>query len=235
MNTKYFVTLLACVPAVLLGGTLSLSSAETPMAVVFRVSEGIRPGETFSLYGEYLDGSCEVRFLAPDGSVLATQPAVQTDSDGRFLRAIFPDIDPGVYRLSVHNSAGWSEQGIYINNADPRWLSDDRAYPGMKLKLIGRNLDAAEFGGKTEYDEKTSTAIVFWGERRNVYNIEPDAVNPYCVDFTIPDDMVPGVYQVLVNVRCHTSACLSLLSNRSEYPEKIENTLQKMKVVKWEK
>ena len=202
-----------------------LSGAEPSRAVVFKVSEGIRPGSVFSLYGEFLDGPCEVRFLAPDGSVLATQPAVQTDSEGHYLRAIFPDIEPGVYRLSVHNSAGWSEQELYINRADPRWLSDDRAYPGQKLKLIGRNLDAAEYGGET------GTMIVpvpgiMTGSRYQFNPIQPDAVNPYCIDFTVPKDMPPGTYQIgMITHSGGFGRQTVKLDNRSEYPETPEVTI----------
>ena len=202
-------------------GMVSLYGAEASHAVVFKMSEGIRPGSVFSLYGEFLNGLSEVRFLAPDGSVLATQEAVQTDIEGHFLRAVFPDIEPGVYRLSVRNSAEWSEQELFINRADPRWLSDDRAYPGLKLKLIGRNLDAAEYGGKT------ATLIRFVPADPNVsLTIQPDAVNPYCVDFTVPKDMVPGTYHIEVNVQSGGFGNRWIpLDNRSGYPETPETTL----------
>jgi len=216
MNKRIFVAL----AALLLGGVSILHGAEVPLAVVFRVSEGVRPGATFSLYGEYLNGPGEVRFHAQDDSVLATQKAVQMDPEGRFLRAVFPGIEPGVYRLSVHNSAGWSEPKLFINIADPRWLSDDRAYPGMKLKLLGRNLDAAEYGGKT------ATQIQLRSPNKPIGDIQPDAVNPYCVDFTVPKEIALGTYQVVVNTQS-TGGPGNFgipLSNRSEYPETPEIT-----------
>ena len=216
---KSYTLLPALVTLFVLAAT-SISIAAQP-AVVFRVSEGIRPGTAFSLYGEYLDGPCDVRFLAPDGSVLATQKAVQTDPDGHFLRAIFPAIEPGVYRLSVHNSAGWSEQKPNINRADPRWLSDDRAYPGMKLKLIGRNLDAAEYGGKTATQVRLVSA-----NPGAIHLIQPDAVNPYCVDFTVPKNVLPGAYRIEVNVQSGGLGNSWIpLDNHSEYPETPEITL----------
>ena len=206
-------------------GTSVILGAESSRAVVFKMSEGIKPGNVFSLYGEYLNGPGEVRFLGPDGFVLATQSAVQTDSDGHFLRAIFPDITPGVYRISVRNDAGWSETELDINKADPRWLSDDRTYPGQKLKLIGRNLDAAEYGGITSTlirlvsaDDSTS--------KLSAYTILPDSVNPYCVDFTVSQDTPPGTYQVEVNTRGDGFGNRWIpLDNRSEYPQMPEITL----------
>jgi hypothetical protein len=202
-----------------------LHAAEPSTAAVFRVSEGVRPGAVFSLYGEYLNEPGEVRFLDANNSILATQQAVQIDPDGHFLRAVFPNIAPGVYRLSVHNSAGWSEQPIYINRADPRWLSDDRAYPGMKLKLLGRNLDVAEFGNNIGEEVTGTTQIMLSpaDEGGRNYAILPDAVNPYCVDFSITDRMEPGIYQVAVYVHGNESSIP--LTNRSEYPETPEHTI----------
>ena len=217
-------------PSILLSAIILFAAtavhADTPLAVVFRVSEGIRPGETFSLYGEYLNGPGEVRFLDRNSAILATQQAVQTDPDGRFLRAIFPDIPPGVYKLSVHNSAGWSEQELYINHADPRWLSDDRAYPGMKLKLIGRNFDAAEYGGETK-----TQIVIRWldhtpGFTPAPHYIEPDAVNPYCVDFTIPSNVRPGQYSIYIITRSGGYGGRFVRpTNRSEYPEITSGTI----------
>ena len=92
-----------------------------------------------------------VRFLKSDGTVAATQTSVQTDRGGHFCRVVFPSIAPGAYRLAVQNGAGWSTQTIYVNRAEPRWISEERAYPGLPLKLIGRNLDAWEYGGSAEH------------------------------------------------------------------------------------
>ena len=190
---------------------------------MFRVSEGVRPGTVFSLYGEYLNGSCEVRLMTPLPVLAKT---VQIDHEGRFLRAIFPDIEPGVYRLSVLNSAGWSEQELYINRANPRWLSDDQAFPGMKMKLIGRNLDAAEYG-----EIITDTHVLLVATDGSVgYDIRPDKVNPYCVDFTVPAHAKPGTYKILVNPQRNGNSRgvggqWATLTNRSEYPETPEETI----------
>ena len=54
---------------------------------------------------------------------------------------------PGHTDCPYRNGTDWSTQVIYVNRADPRWISEERAYPGLRLKLIGRNLDAAEYNG----------------------------------------------------------------------------------------
>ncbi len=156
--------------------------------VIFRVSEGVRPNGLLSLYGEYIFGTPNVRFINADGSVAATQPSVQTDPGGHFCRVVFPAIAPGSYQLAVQNDEGWSTQTVYVNRADPRWISEERAYPGLTLKLIGRNLDAWEYNGPR--NTQVRLVPVNGG---NPAVITPDAVNPYCVDFAVPAGLARGV------------------------------------------
>ena len=72
----------------LLAPALAASPVEAQLPVIFRVSEGVRPNAIVSLYGEYLTGTPKVRFLSADGSVAATQPAVQTDAGGHTSTAV---------------------------------------------------------------------------------------------------------------------------------------------------
>ena len=118
--------------AALLLGVMSgaLRAAESPVPVVFRVSEGVRPQALLSLYGEFLSGTPRVQFIRQDGSVAATQSSVQIDPAGHFCRVVFPAIAPGAYRISVGSDAGWSTQAIYVNRAEPRWISEEAPTPG---------------------------------------------------------------------------------------------------------
>ena len=197
--------------------------AEVP--VVFRVSEGVRPSSIVSLYGEFLTGSPTVRFLGADGSVAATQPAVQTDPGGHFIRVVFPSIAPGAYRLSVKNDQGWATKSVFLNRADPRWISEERAYPGLPLKLIGRNLDAREYGG--HLDTKIRLFPLKSNGRSTI--ITPDSVNPYCVDFSIPAGTAFGDYQVAVLTGSaeHGRDWVEL-NNHSELPDTVRTTVIKL-------
>lgn len=210
-----------CATALLLalgspGGT---ACGQTP--VVFRVSEGVRPGSVVSLYGEYLTGKPGVRFLGSDGSVVATEPAVQADPGGHFVRVVFPAVPPGSYRLSASNGEGWSTRKVFVNRAEPRWLSDDRAYPGLRLKLIGRNLDAWEYNGRRD----TRVRLTPVGGGRGVV-VAPVEVNPYCVDFTIPEGLPRGGYTVEVNARsAQHGGDWVRLDNHSEFPDPVSDTV----------
>ena len=174
-----------------------------------------------SLYGEYLAGAPTVRFLKPDGKVAATRAAVQTDRGGHFCRVVFPPIAPGAYRMAVSNGDGCSAQRIYINRADPRWISEERAYPGLQLKLIGRNLDAREYNGAG--NTQVRLVPVNGG---NAALIVPDAVNPYCVDFTVPSGTAAGKYYVEVNANSAGYGREWVrLDNHSEFPDSVRDTL----------
>ena len=205
----------------LLALTWFVGAARAQGPMVFRVSEGVRPNALVSLYGEYLTATPTVRFVRSDGTVAATQTSVQTDRGSHFCRVVFPDITPGSYRLAVSNGAGWSTQTIFVNRADPRWISEERAYPGLPLKLIGRNLDASEYGGK----QNTHVRLVS-ADGGKVVVLTPDAVNPYCVDFTVPSGIAPGKYFVEV---CAGSAEFgsdwARLDNHDEYPDAVHDTL----------
>jgi hypothetical protein len=206
----------------LLAAFLATSPArgESP-PVVFKVSEGVRPGALLSLYGEYLSGMPAVRFVGSDGSVRATQEAVQTDPGGHFCRVVFPSIKPGAYRLSVRNRAGWSSRIVHVNRAEPRWISEERAYPGLRLKLIGRNLDAWEYGGR----RATLVRLVAARDGKAIV-VVPEDVNPYCVDFTIPPNVPAGDHYVEVNAgSAHLDGDWVRLDNHSEFPETIKQTL----------
>jgi len=201
--------------------TLFGGTAKAQVPVVFKVSEGVRPRAIVSLYGEFLTGTPTVRFLKSDGTVAATQTSVQTDRGGHFCRVEFPSIAPGAYGLAVSNDAGWSTHMIYVNRPDPRWISEERAFPGLQLKLIGRNLDASEYGGT----RNTQVRLVPTDGSKAVV-ITPDVVNPYCVDFSVPSGIAAGNYDVEV------SACSAeygsewvRLDNHSEYPEVARATL----------
>lgn len=207
---------LCLVMATLPGGA---AGAQTP--VVFKVSEGVRPGALVSLYGEYLTGVPTVRFVRSDGSVAATRTSVQTDPSGHFCRVVFPALPPGAYRLTVHNQAGWSTRPVFVNRADPRWISEERVNPGLKLKLVGRNLDAWEYGGR----RNTSVRLVPANGGKPIA-VVLDGVSPYCVDFTAPAALTPGRYYVEVNAGSAQYGSRWLrLDNHSEYPAAVEPTV----------
>lgn len=208
-------------PVVLCSCIMTLTgAANADPPVIFRVSEGVRPGALVSVYGDGLKGTPSVRFLGTDGAVIATQPAVQTDPDGHFCRVVFPSIPPGAYRLAAGSGDSWSRNEIHVNRAEPRWLSEERGYPGLRLKVIGRNLDAWEYNGTRNTRVRLAAS-----DGHNV-EITPDEVSPYCIDFTVPAGLKSGGYRVEVNTgSAQFGSRWVRLDNHSEYPAKVEATV----------
>lgn len=156
--------------------------ASPPFPVVFRVSEGVAPGGIVSLYGEDLTGDLRVR-VAETGTVVKV---VQQDVVGQFVRFVMPESAPGVYTLQVSNGSGqtWASKPVCVNRPAPRWISEEAAYPGMRLQLMGRNLDAAEMAERLAegpVDEEERWAIyVAAGEAYDTQNELPETWAGYC-------------------------------------------------------
>lgn len=163
--------------------------AETP--VIFHISEGVRPRGVIALYGEYLSGPLlGVKFIE-DGRVVA--PLAQ-DRDGHSLHVVMPLMEPGVYSLQVTNDGGatWSRT-VYLNRAEPRWLSESSGYPGMPLKLIGRHLLACQYNGPDD----TELRLIPIKEGR-VVPVVPDHVTSYALSFQLPPALSLGNYHIEV-------------------------------------
>ena len=113
------------------------------------------------------------------------------------------------------------QAGSLCEPRDPRWISEERAYPGLQLKLIGRNLDAWEYGGS----RNTQIRLVPTHGGEAVV-ITPDSVNPYCVDFSLPSGLAAGNYNLEVNAN---SAAYGRdwvrLNDHSEYPDGVRDTV----------
>ena len=88
------------------------------------------------------------------------------------------------------------------------------------MKLIGRNLDASEYGGTPNTHVRLVPAD---GDKAVV--LTPDSLNPYCVDFSVPSGLAPGRYFIEV---CTEGAEFAKnwvrLDNRDEYPDAVRDT-----------
>ncbi len=173
----------AVVLAISLALVVSADGASPP--VIFMASEGIRPNSVLSLFGDGMTGNVKVKFVET-GTIL---DPVQQDREGRYVRVLFPAVAPGAYAIQVSRDGGvtWHSNAnhpVFVNRADPRWLSDDKLYAGLSLKLMGRNLDAREYNGSRP------TEVRLVPEHSDASLLaEVREVTPYCVEFTVP----PGV------------------------------------------
>jgi len=189
------------------------------LPVVWRISECVSPGKLVSLFGGNLTGSPVVKFVDSKGNILAKSGCLQNDSAGQFAKVIFPDIPPGVYALYVSNNTGWSALPVYINRADPRWISEERGYPGLKMKLMGRNLDALGYGGHSGTEIRLISS-----DNGNAFRTMPLSISSYALDFIIPEAIKPGNYYVEVKTGSASFGQEWVrLTNASEHPDKVSD------------
>ncbi|MBD2847519.1 hypothetical protein IDH44_20205 [Paenibacillus sp. IB182496] len=158
--------------------------------VILRTSEAVQAGEVLSIYGGGMDEAGTSVWIeewtgssmpaAPSPAALELTTAQREAEGGRFARIIVPTaLDNGVYAVWVENTYGLSDP-VLVNGADPHWLADDEAYAGLDVRLIGRNLDAAEFGATTNTQVRLVDTV-----SQQVEPVSVTDVSPYALDFQV--------------------------------------------------
>jgi hypothetical protein len=169
----------------------SAAAVDCKAPVLLRISDAVKPGQLFSVNGEWLDAENVEVFVAigseageaPPSHAL-TAPIVQTDEQGHFLVASLPpQMPPGAFTVWVRNSAGCSAS-ISMNHPRPLYLSEYEAWAGQQMKIIGRNFDPAEFGaaGRPHVRLVNDVGGCFTAQVINH--------NPYAITFRVPEAAV---------------------------------------------
>ncbi|AEE96528.1 glycosyl hydrolase family 28-related protein [Mahella australiensis] len=168
---------------------------------LLRITDAVKPGEIINIYGEGIQGDAiEIAIEEIRGHDVPVAPsdrarrlsAVQTNEEGHFVTTVLPeDIESGAYNIWVKNNYGWSSP-IQLNAPRPQWLSENTAFAGVKLKVMGRNLDGREFGAQ----EKTGVKLTNGSQE---YRVKVGDVNPFAIEFEIPEDVPEGNYNVLIS------------------------------------
>ncbi len=114
---------------------------------------------------------------------------LELDNDMATLRLPAGLPQDTVYSISVENSTGRSD-AIYVNQAEAWWVGPDEVVAGKETAIFGRNL---AFEG-----HENDVQVVIRDARGNEYQVTETDVNPYRVDFKVPDNLATGEYQVLV-------------------------------------
>ncbi|MGG1555185.1 fibronectin type III domain-containing protein [Paenibacillus ferrarius] len=168
--------------------------------VVLRMSDAVVPGTLFTVSGYgmtasavevAIDDYAELGASAPPAGA-RTLDVVQTDDLGAFVVSRLPaDMSPGAYAVWVRNAYGWSE-AMPLNDPRPQFISEREAFEGQRIKLVGRNFDAREFGAASE-----DTAIRLKSAAGSVYEMPIVELNPFAVTFAI-EEAPPQAYWVEV-------------------------------------
>lgn len=165
-----------------------------------KISEEIRPGECFNVYGYGITGDVQAAIFPAQEKAAAEPPAgavkietLRADASGfgNFVSAVFPaDYAPGVYDVWIKNQYGWSNP-VRLNAPIGLFLDEYEAAAGFSVKLIGRNLDGVQFGcGKLPAVKLVNENGCYWGTVLDA--------NRVCVTFTV-DNVPAGEYTVWVS------------------------------------
>lgn len=218
---KKSLSLLMCLVMVFILLIPVTTNASGVSPVIIKVSEGVAPGKVLSLYGENFTGTVKVKFVET-GTVV---DPVQQDAAGQYVRVQFPSIAAGAYTLKISNDGGttWSDNPnhtVYVNAADPRWLSDTSGYAGMQLELFGRNLDASEYGGT----KNTQVRLVPVSGGSNIA-VTPNSVTPYQIKFTLPSSGLSVGSNYYVEVNTNSAGAGNQWVRLKDYPNTTDTTI----------
>lgn len=169
----------------------------TSAPVVLRASDAVKPGELCMLFGEGLTGeglsvgvASGVTATAPKAA--ATARLVYADHKGQFAVVELPkSLKPGPFSVFVTKS-GLAARPVYLNLPRPQWLSQPAAWAGQEVRLIGYNLQAAEFGAKA------ATAVRLVPAKGKPVAMKVADPNPFALKLTVPQT-APGDYRIEVS------------------------------------
>lgn len=175
---------------------------DTKCPQIIKVSDAIEPDELFNIYGEQLPLDSEVYIIPTEQIVQDETPNLDIaqkveviggdeEKTEKYITCRAPqNMNPGSYYLYVSNKNGFAKP-VYLNAARPQWIDREEAAAGQRMRILGKNLDAREFGAEL------ATNVVFI-KGGNVVKGELVSVNPYCIEVMPPDGIEEGEYAVAV-------------------------------------
>ena len=208
---------------------------EVSPPILANISEAILPGETVTITGYNLsvDAGFQIAYAPNSGKEPGVfdetnipnnckyldieDILVSDDMYGSGLMFMFPQTeDPGTYDFWVKNSGGWSN-GITLNGVKPQYLSQEAAYPGLPIEIVGRNFFRSEYGVGTVSEALASIKVklvsvtdptksyitsvldgVRYTSDQSVTGKVVYHSNPYRITFITPAVEVYGEYKVYV-------------------------------------
>jgi hypothetical protein len=171
-----------------------------PQPFLLWCSDAVKPGEIFSVNGEYLDDQSVVLAVAPSaGAPRATPPdgavtveTIQRDAGGHFASAFLPGtLSAGVYEVWAQTTGGWSNS-VLLNGPRPLFTSEREAWGGQSITLVGRNFLASEFGASTTPQVRLNNGTAVW---------VPSVLDlaPYSLTLIVPAGLPLGAYTVEIS------------------------------------
>lgn len=197
--------------------------------VITAVSDAIKPGEAFSVMGTGIDtngdfraaiapnaGTVDPAFDAERAGLTYLTPEVSDTTYASGAMFVLPEnFDAGVYDVWVSADGHTWSQGKTINAARPLYISQEAAYEGLEIEVVGRNFFGDEFGLAQSSREDILVKLVDVTDGSKAYTVAPsmgvrytaaesvtgvavEESNPYRLTFVVPASVPAGEYEVCV-------------------------------------
>jgi hypothetical protein len=159
---------------------------------VSRAGKTAGPGQELYLGGHGFESNGSVEFLVfgeGNGSTTETTVTPAEENDNRALTEL-PKSLPEWSMVLVYPTDDGTGRPAVLNRAEPWSALPRNPASGETVSVIGRNLS---------HDDGTESAWVYLkpkGEQTTGEWAAVQAVNPYKVDFTVPENLDPGTYEV---------------------------------------
>lgn len=153
----------------------------------------------FTVFGEGFDDETEVYISGVDSYTIPEYTdakkilceKINMDNEGQSITCRMPkSADNLVYNLWAVNKYGESA-AVPLNGARPQWASVDKIAPNMEFKIVGRNMSAASFGGRT-----STYAALYDGIKHYFLNVVD--VNEFAITVKCPEGIPVGNYDIYV-------------------------------------
>lgn len=191
-----------------------LLPANPQSPAIYWVSDPVRPGEAVLVTGSGLGAESSVQlFRLPDAAPGNDRQPVAWPSQiskpevlqprGQSLKFLVPpDSPPGVFALQVVVGETISRT-VLINGPQPWWCQGDlgtRASPGGRVRVFGKNLGwSPDADRQDNAGPRLPSSVTLRSQQTRWLPAKADC---YSLEFTVPSDLQPGIYQLRVHNGC---------------------------------
>lgn len=157
-------------------------AASVRAPVLTMISEAIKPGDTMTIFGNWLtpDSHMLVAYAPNAGCAPAEFNEAEPPAGVKYLTVddlavtdeiyqtgimlTFPaDEAPGMYDFWVKNENGWSN-GLTLNGTRPLYINQEASYAGLPIEIVGRNFFPTEYGMDVDPFETLRVKLVRTGD-----------------------------------------------------------------------
>jgi hypothetical protein len=207
---KFLWAKLLIISSGLLIGFAPAVSPPVQVPVIFHSSWRIDPGEIIGIYGGRLlpaqadAGSTPVVMALAlsnySGEISANHATLKLpviNAQENVIQAMLPpSAEKDVYALWVRSAGGTSDL-VFINRAEPWWLSERTVFPGQVLRLVGRNFVHPRHRSPLSAYQSTpplagmAAELVAVGSGEQL-PVHISAVSDFAMDFKVPASVKEG-------------------------------------------